>query len=156
MSALIPDWINQMKEADDKLAREEEARKHKVAAATMTLKTEGPEFWNSFLKELKVSLDALSEIGVRAVINNAGDPGGNSYYISMNYGTVPVRTATLTVMYLQGNINLYDQSGNISKVWLTVDDQSSEIIGIMNGTGPVKPPELAKEILRPIVNRLRL
>jgi hypothetical protein len=58
----VPDWIMQIKEADERLEAQSELRNQKMIAASKTLKAECPEFWKSFLKELELNLCAASDV----------------------------------------------------------------------------------------------
>jgi hypothetical protein len=62
---LVPPWIKREKAKQNAARLHAESTTQKQLADTLTIKAEGPAFWQQLLRELALNTEALSELNIR-------------------------------------------------------------------------------------------
>jgi hypothetical protein len=72
---LIPNWIKEVKSELDERERQRNVRLLESALLQKTIMVDGPKFWRDLLKELLVTVDALSNLALCGALTEIpGDP----------------------------------------------------------------------------------
>ncbi len=151
---LTPEWIKQIKEADDAATAHAELRKHRRVAAEKTLAADGPEFWKQLVREFSNAVNAMSQINVRGTLSDIGGNGQGAYQIQLTAGFPNVRTIYTNVFYRGNTLDCYTPMGQLHSIALGVDDMG-RIVGVGNDNRPVLAPQLAQVIIQPMLDFVR-
>lgn len=151
---VTPDWIKQIKEADDAATAQAELQKQRRIAAEKTLAADGPEFWKELIREFGNAVNAMSQINVRATLSDVGGKGQEAYQIQLTGGFPNVRTIYTNVFHRGNTLDCYTPMGHLYSIALGVDD-SGRIVEVGEDNRPVRAPQLAQAIIQPMLDFVR-
>jgi hypothetical protein len=77
---LVPKWIADIKDQETQGLLERQAHRDRELLAAKMIQADGPGFWASLLKELKITVCSLPEIGVQAEMVNLGGTHPEEHY----------------------------------------------------------------------------
>lgn len=91
MNDVTPEWIKKLKAEDEQ--RENDAAESSLAEINDSLRinAEAPKFWKQLLKELKINVDSLGELGIRGVMSPIESNNG-CHILVARIGTAPKQT----------------------------------------------------------------
>src|ERR1700740_2124604 len=93
--SLVPDWIKSIKQQQNQEAARAEAAAKEQLLIAKTIQADGPEFWKSLIKELRINTDRLPEIGIRAELSELAPGREDGYQIRLTkVGAFPAQTYT--------------------------------------------------------------
>jgi hypothetical protein len=66
---ITPKWIRELRAEDEERERDRERVSQEQQVASLRIAAEAPDFWKQVLKEIKINVDSLSEIGLRGSLS---------------------------------------------------------------------------------------
>lgn len=145
--SLIPDWIKNTRDQNELSAAADRQERQEMLLARKTIQADGLDFWKQLCKELKIAVDSLTEIHVRAILSDV--PGG--LQIRMNTeGLMPRQTYT-NLSFNGSEIHFHTMEDDSFSWSLCV---SGERV-MLNADGSLVSGEsAAQSILQPMLNRI--
>lgn len=145
---LIPEWIQKEQERRELEQARAEAERATERAASLLIKTSGPEFGKDVLMRLKISTEALPTLGMSGSVN----PAGNAFRICVNKpGSVAKFTHTDLFLEPFGlRCNLFGGGSYELRYCATSESE----IGVIGDAEPMDRDQTAEFIIRSMIRRI--
>jgi hypothetical protein len=159
--SLIPDWMKSIKKQQEDAANEEERDQLYVALSDSVGRSEGPKFWQQFMKELELQIQAANQMWKEygLVANAMQTPETHSENkLRINITTMKPRqkAASCHVAYLPGEpfIKWYPAAGARQEFPFAVGSDGSFGVNSNESSHDITPEGMVNIILQPMIRDL--
>jgi hypothetical protein len=153
------DWISEIKEEQERSLSARRASDDRAMLANRILNEDGPAFWTAVIAEIKMMLERLHEIGVRATISDTSTNIENAFQLAVSTtSSLFPRQIHTNVFYANGSDRIRCIPLDVSpfNLFLQLSERSGDLVAVASDShAPLSPRDAASRILQPMVGRLR-